>query len=59
MGKSIAELRAEGRAEGVLQGRAEGRAEERIEILNNLGITETEYKKILNQKKTDSTRQPL
>ena len=46
MGKSIAELREEGRIEG----KAEGRAEARAEILKNLGISEADYQKILNNK---------
>lgn len=50
MGKSIAELRAEGFAEGFEKGFAEGRAEERAEVLKNLGISQEEYKKILESK---------
>ena len=54
MGKSIAELRAEGRVEGIAEGRAEGRvegiAEGRAEVLKNLGISEQEYQNIIKNK---------
>ena len=47
MGKSIAELRAEGKAEGLIEGKAKGKAEGIAEVLKNLGISEAEYQKIL------------
>ena len=46
MGKSIAELRAEGMEKGIAKGRAEGVAE----VLKNLGISQEEYQKILEKK---------
>ena len=49
------EARAEGILEGIAKGRSEGlvqgKAEERAEVLNNLGISEEEYQKILKEKK--------